>query len=86
MWLIIGGSGFIGTNFAKFLIENDCNFKIYDVNRSKYLPKNAKVVIGNIRDKTKLSKAMRGNNIVFHLATVPPSLKLSDQEIYEATP
>ncbi len=82
MWLIIGGSGFIGTNFAKFLTENDYNFKIYDQRRSKYLPKNVKTIVGDIRDKIKLSKAMRDCEIVFHLTTVPPSSRLLVNEIY----
>lgn len=83
MWLIIGGSGFIGTNFAKFLMENDYNFKNYDIHKSKYLPKGVNTIIGDIRDKTKLSKAMKGCDIVFHLATVPPSLRLPNREIYD---
>ena len=36
MWLIIGGSGFIGANFAKFLMENDYAFKNYDIKKPKY--------------------------------------------------
>jgi len=83
MWLLTGGSGFIGTNFAKFLMENDYNFKIYDINKSKYLPKDVKTIVGDIRDKDKLSKAMKGCEIVFHLATVPPSLRLPNREIYD---
>ena len=83
MWLIIGGNGFIGTNFARFLMENDYNFKIYDIHRSKYLPKGIKMIIGDIRDKTKLPQAMNGCEIVFHLATVPPSLRLPNSEIYD---
>ena len=83
MWLIIGGSGFIGTNLTKFLMENDYNFKIYDTHKSRYLPKNVNTIIGDIRDKTKLSKAMKGCKVVFHLATVPPSLRLPNHEIYD---
>jgi nucleoside-diphosphate-sugar epimerase len=83
MWLVIGGSGFIGTNFAKFLMKNDYNFKIYDINKSKYLPKDVKMIIGDIRDRDKLSKAMKGCEIVFNLATVPPSLRLPNHEIYD---
>jgi len=83
MWLIIGGSGFIGTNFAKFLMENNYSFKIYDLCRSKYLPKDVKTIVGDIRDKTKLSQAMKGCEIVFHLATVPPSVRLPTQEIHD---
>ncbi len=83
MWLLIGGSGFIGANFAKFLMENDYDFKIYDTHRSKYLPKNVKTIVGDVRDKTKLSKAMGECEIVFHLATVPPSSRLPKSEIYD---
>ena len=83
MWLIIGGSGFIGINFAKFLMENGYDFKIYDINKSKYLPMGVETIIGDVRDKTKLSKAMNGCDIVFHLATVPPSLKLPKNEVHD---
>ena len=83
MWLITGGSGFIGTNFARFLMENDYNFKIYDRRKPRYLPKDVKMIVGDIRDETKLSEAMKGCEIVFHLATVPPSLRLPNHEIYD---
>lgn len=83
MWLIIGGSGFIGINFAKFLMKNDYNFKVYDRRRSKYLPPTVETIVGDIRDKTKLSQAMKDCEIVFHLATVPPSLRLPSYEIYD---
>jgi nucleoside-diphosphate-sugar epimerase len=83
MWLLIGGSGFIGTNFAHFLIENDYDFKIYDIHKSKYLPDTTNVVLGDIRDKKKVSKAMKGCDVVFHFTTVPPSQRLSHQEIYD---
>ena len=83
MWLIIGGSGFIGVNFSKFLLEKGYNFRNYDIKKSKYLPKKVETIIGNIRDKKKLSKAMNGCNTIFHLATVPPSKKISRDEIYD---
>lgn len=83
MWLLVGGSGFIGTNFARFLMENDYNFKIYDTLRSKYLPKSVETIIGDVRDKNKLSQAMEGCDVVFHLATAPPSLRLPKAEIYD---
>lgn len=83
MWLLIGGSGFIGTNFAKFLLENDYQFRIYDIKRSRYLPESVETIVGDIRDKTKLSKAMNGCDVVFHLATVPPSLRIPKKEIHD---
>jgi nucleoside-diphosphate-sugar epimerase len=83
MWLIIGGSGFIGVNFSKFLIENDYNFKIYDLKKSKYLPKKVETILGDIRDKKKLSNAMCDCDTVFHLATIPPSMRFPPDEIYD---
>lgn len=83
MWLVIGGSGFIVANFAKFLIKNNYAFKNYDVKKSKYLPKGVKTIVADVRDKNKLSKAMKGCDVVFHLVTIPPSLRLSKKEIYD---
>jgi len=83
MWLLIGGSGFIGVNFARFLIEKDYNFRIYDKRRSKYLPKDVKTIVGDVRDLNKLSRAMEGCEVVFHLATAPPSLRIPKREVYD---
>ncbi len=83
MWLLIGGSGFIGTNFAHYLVDKGQNFLIYDTNRSTYLPKKAKIILGDIRDRKKLAQAMKDCDVVFHLATVPPSVRLSTQELYD---
>jgi len=83
MWLLIGGSGFVGTNFVRFLMENDYSFRIYDKHRSKYLPKGVKTIIGDIRDLNKLSQVMKGCEVVFHLATAPPSLRIPKEEVYD---
>src|SRR4030043_61896 len=83
MWLLVGGSGFIGTNFAHYLRENGYDFKIYDKDKSKFLPRNINITLGDIRDKKKLSHSMNGCDVVFHLATVPPSVRLSHHEIYD---
>ena len=81
MWLLVGGSGFIGTNFAHYLREKGYDFKIYDKDKSKFLPRNINITLGDIRDKKKLSHSMNGCDVVFHLATVPPSVRLSHHEI-----
>lgn len=83
MYLLIGGSGFIGTNFAHYLHKHGYDFCIYDTHRSSYLPKKPKVICGDIRDKKKLAKALQDCDTVFHLATVPPSARLSSKEIYD---
>jgi dihydroflavonol-4-reductase len=83
MWLLIGGSGFIGTNFAKFLKEIDYSFRVYDKHRSKYLPKSVETIIGDVCDLNNLSQVMEGCEVVFHLATAPPSLKIPKREVYD---
>ena len=83
MWLLIGGSGFIGINFAKFLEEIDYSFRVYDKHRSKYLPKSVETIIGDVCDLNNLSQVMEGCEVVFHLATAPPSLKIPKREIYD---
>ncbi|MBE3135824.1 MAG: NAD-dependent epimerase/dehydratase family protein [Thermoplasmata archaeon] len=83
MWLIVGGSGFIGTNFIEFLIENGYSCINFDTHSSPYHPAGVKTILGDIRDKTKLSKAMKRCDVVFHLATTLPSVKLSKREIYD---
>lgn len=83
MWLIIGGSGFIGVNLVHFLAKQNIDFKIYDVKKSPYLKENYCFIKGDIRDKEKLSSSMKGCDVVVHIATVPPAVKLSKSKIYD---
>ena len=83
MWLVIGGSGFIGANFANFLTKQGIDFWIYDIKKSKYHPRNTRSILGDIRDEKKISNSMKDCDVVFHLATVPPGLKISENEIYD---
>ena len=67
---ISGGSGFIGANLANYLVKKNYKVTVYDNFKSKYLNSNAKFVKGDILDLKKLSNAISGNNIVFHLAGI----------------
>lgn len=69
--LITGGAGFIGVNLAHRLLSQGHSITAYDnLSRGKreYLPDGVRLVQGDIRDKEKLSKAMRGADAVVHLA------------------
>ena len=73
--LITGGTGFIGSNLAKSLLKN-YNVKIYDnfsrrsLKNIKKIPKQIKIIKGDIRDKDKFFKALKKIDIVIHLAYI----------------
>ena len=74
--IVFGGSGFIGSHVADLLTMKGHDVTIFDVKKSKYLLKNQKMVIGSILNEKKISKIMRGTDLVFHFAGVA--------DIYEA--
>ena len=73
--LITGGTGFIGSNLAKSLLKN-YNIKIYDnfsrrsLKNIKKIPKQIKIIRGDIRDRDKFFKALKKTDIVIHLAYI----------------
>ena len=74
--LITGGTGFIGSNIARMLVQKNFKVKIYDnfsrhkLKNIKMLPKEIKIIKGDIRNRKKLFKSLKGVNIVIHLAYI----------------
>jgi UDP-glucose 4-epimerase len=70
--LITGGAGYIGSHVTDFLQKNGYDCLVYDnLSRgNKASIKNAPLIIGDIRDREKLSDVFRGHKIaaVIHLA------------------
>lgn len=64
---VIGGSGFVGTNFCRFLAERQIPFEIIDIKKSNSFPEKSKV--GDVRDLDSLREAISGD-IIVHLAAV----------------
>ena len=64
---IIGGSGFIGTNFCQVLSDSKTPFEIIDIKKSRRFPGETK--IGDVRDIQSLSNTISGD-IVVNLAAV----------------
>jgi nucleoside-diphosphate-sugar epimerase len=64
--LITGGSGFIGTNLVTDLLKEGHNISIYDKQKSNTYPDLC--IIGDIRDKKKLTDSLSGVDAVYHLA------------------
>lgn len=77
--LITGGTGFIGSHLAEFLVKK--NFKVTVLDRynpnnnwgnlenSKY-KKDIKVILGDIRDYDSVKKSLKNIDTIFHLAAL----------------
>lgn len=87
--LVTGGAGFIGSHLCDYLIEKGYHVKVLDnlseqvhgknCTRPSYLNQAVDLIIGDIRDKDAVEKALQNVSIVFHLAA-----KLGDgQSMYE---
>jgi len=74
--LITGGAGFVGSHLAEALIAQGHRVRIFDnlseqVHRSgfpDYLSDDAEFIQGDVRDLTGLKVAVRGVDVIFHLA------------------
>lgn len=63
--LICGGSGFVGQHLNRRLLAEGHTVRIYD----KVLPKEGAGYVGDIKDLELLMDAMRGSDVVYHLAS-----------------
>ncbi len=63
---ITGGSGFIGTYLSRDLLKEGHKVTIYDKQESETYPDLC--IVGDVRDKEKLSSSMQGVDAVYHLA------------------
>lgn len=75
--LVTGGLGFIGSNLAIELVEKGANVEIYDsliagMGGNKFnlepIKRDVKLTIADLRDKTKISKSVKGKQVIFNLA------------------
>lgn len=75
---ITGGAGYIGTTLIPLLLKNGHQITVYDSlifnNGDKLLPfisdKNFTFIEGDVRDEEKLSKSIKGHDVVIHLAAL----------------
>ena len=73
---LFGGTGFIGSNITNYLVSKNYNVKVFDnnsrgsVSKIKNIKKKIKFIKGDIRNKKKLSAALKDTNAVIHLAYV----------------
>lgn len=80
-YLITGGSGFLGINLIRFLLNKGQQITSLDIAEFNYPEKNKiNAVLGDIRDKEILEKLMPGVEIVIHCAAALPLY--SKEEIF----
>lgn len=87
--LVTGGAGFIGSNLVKQLIKDGNHVTVLDNFMSGYHSNlepfsSVKIIEGDIRDKDIVEKAMKGNEVVFHLAASVGNKRSIDFPIIDA--
>jgi UDP-glucose 4-epimerase len=68
--LVTGGAGFVGSFLATRLLEMGHEVRVFDVERTEYLPRGAEFVMGDMRDYCAVRESLRGVDTVHHLAFV----------------
>jgi len=70
MYLITGGSGSLGGVLARCLAREGARVRIFDVRPPAARDADVEFVQGDVRDIGRLTRAMRGADVVVHLAQV----------------
>lgn len=68
--IVFGGAGFLGSHVADALSDQGYNVTIFDISESKYLRNDQKQIIGDILDLSSIESALKGQDIVYHLAGI----------------
>ena len=73
-WLITGGSGFLGINLVRMLLDNGQIVRTLDIEEFGYDDCSDRVdhIIGDIRNLDSVNRAMEGIDIVVHTAAALP--------------
>jgi nucleoside-diphosphate-sugar epimerase len=72
--IVTGGSGFVGIELVRQLLEQGCRVKIYDLNRpsAPELEDRIEFIRGDVRDRDLMRRASEGVDSFFHIAAVVP--------------
>ncbi len=73
--LVTGGSGFLGEQLLKDLLERDYEVINFDINKSNLSNNNLEFIEGDIRDTQLLSRTTKNIDIIFHCVVHVPIAK-----------
>lgn len=77
--LITGGAGFLGINLTRYLLDRGYSIVSYDLAPFDYPEKfEIQAIVGDIRNKNDLDRAMRGCDFVVHCAAALPLYSRDD--------
>lgn len=79
--VVFGGAGFLGSHIADTLTKRGCQVTVFDINESKYLQPNQKMIVGDIMDTDLLSKVISGNDYVYNFAGIADIDECNDNPI-----
>ena len=87
--LVTGGAGFIGSNIVKHLVETENDVTVLDNFSSGYRSNLTpfpmiQIIDGDIRNKSIVEEAMKGKEVVFHLAASVGNKRSIDYPIIDA--
>ncbi len=68
--LVTGGSGFLGNNIIKALLERGCNVRSFDIAPQKLSHERLEHISGDLRNIDDLIKICEGMDTVFHTAAI----------------
>ena len=68
--LVIGGTGFLGFHLVNFLESKGHKVQIFDKKLGHFKNKRKKVILGDINNFGKISKAIKNQDIVFNFAAI----------------
>jgi nucleoside-diphosphate-sugar epimerase len=89
--LITGGTGFIGSGLALKCLEADYNVRVLgqentvaeSENSQQIREQGAEVVLASITDEEAVCEAVRGIDVVFHLAATQHEMNVPDQKFWD---
>jgi UDP-glucose 4-epimerase len=87
--LVTGGAGFIGSNLVKQLLVDGHSVTVLDNLSTGYLSNldslsDVKIIEGDIRNESAVSKAVKGAEVVFHLAASVGNKRSIDYPLLDA--